>query len=283
MNRKYIVLLLLGVLAFGFIHPIKKDNWKPLFNGKNLSGWDTYLGPDMDDNGKVIAKAPLGLNNDPRKVFTIIKQDGENCIRVSGENWGAIITKKEYQNYHLQLQFKWGQLLWGQKKKGNRKDSGLLYHSVGPYGADFGAWMRAQEFQIEEGTTGDYWGCAGAIADIPANKAGNNYVYSPQGTLTEFSETNAIGRHCTKQGSNFEQPSGEWNTLDLYCNGDTSIHVVNGRVAIVLYHNKQAAGNGLTSPLVKGKIQLQSEGGELYYRRIQIRDITQLPAELLKE
>jgi hypothetical protein len=283
MSHKYLTLLLLAVLIFGFASPLKKDDWKPLFNGKNLSGWDTYLGPDLDDNGKAITKEPLGLNNDPRHVFTVSKEDDESCIKVTGENWGAIITKKEYQNYHLQLQFKWGKLLWGQKKKGNRKDSGLLYHSVGPYGADYGAWMRAQEFQVEEGTTGDYWGCAGGIADIPANKvSANNYVYSPQGTLTTFSETNAVGRHCTKQGISYEKPSGEWNTLDLYCNGDTSIHVVNGKVAMVLYHNSQA-NNGGKTPLVKGKIQLQSEGGELFYRRVQIMDIKQLPAGLLKE
>jgi hypothetical protein len=282
MSHKYLIVLLFVAFALGFAQPLKNDKWKPLFNGKDLAGWDTYLGQDMDDEGKPVTKQPLGLNNDPRKVFTIVKQDGESCIRVSGENWGAIITKQEYQNYHLQLQFKWGKLLWGQKKKGNRKDSGLLYHSVGPYGADFGFWMRAQEFQIEEGNTGDYWGCAGAIADIPANKIANSYIYNPNGSLTTFRENSTIGRHCAKQGSSFEKPSGEWNTLDLYCNGDTSIHVVNGEVAMVLYHNSQANNNS-TQPLVKGKIQLQSEGGELYYRHIQIRDLNHLPANLLKE
>ena len=37
--------------------------------------------------------------------------------------------------------FKWGNLIWGQKK-GKKKDSGVLYFSVGKNGADYGAWMR---------------------------------------------------------------------------------------------------------------------------------------------
>jgi hypothetical protein len=48
----------------------------------------------------------------------------------------------------------------GDRKKNKKRDSGLLYHSVGKYGADYGAWMRSQEFQIEETNTGDYWGVA---------------------------------------------------------------------------------------------------------------------------
>jgi len=279
---KFILPLLLCAITFGFTKTDKKDHWKQLFNGKDLTGWDTYIGPDMDDNGKPVTGVPIGLNNDPKHVFTVVNQNGENVIRISGENWGAISTKKEYENYHLQLQFKWGDLLWGYKKKGKKKDSGVLYHSVGEYGADGHAWMRSQEFQVEQGNCGDYWGCAGAMADIPAiKKSETDYVYSPQGTLTTFSVSNKTGRHCIKQGD-AENPTGQWNTLDLYCHGDTSIHVVNGKVMMVLYHNSQM-DNGQVSPLTKGKIQVQSEGSEVYYKDIKIESIDRLPAELIKE
>jgi hypothetical protein len=277
---KFILPLLLCAIAFGFTTIATKDHWKQLFNGKDLTGWDIYIGPDLDNAGKPVTGQPIGLNNDPRHVFTIVKDGGENVIRISGENWGAISTKKEYENYHLQLQFKWGALSWGQKK-GKKKDSGLLYHSVGKYGADYGAWMRSQEFQVEEGNCGDYWGVAGGLADIPAvKKSEKEYVYSPQGTLTTFSQESPQGRHCIKQGD-AENPSGQWNTLDLYCHGDTSIHVVNSKVMMILYHNRQM-DNGKESPLTKGKIQVQSEGAEVYYRQIKIQAIDQLPAELVK-
>ncbi|MGZ3871755.1 MAG: 3-keto-disaccharide hydrolase [Mucilaginibacter sp.] len=277
---RFMLLLLSCTMALGFTRPVKKDNWTSLFNGKDLAGWDTYIGPDLDDKGKPLTGKPLGLNNDPRHVFSIVKDGSENIIRISGENWGAISTKKEYENYHLQLQFKWGTLTWGQKK-GQNKDSGLLYHSVGKYGADYGAWMRSQEFQVEESNTGDYWGVAGGMADIPIiKKAETAYVYSPQGILATFSEDSKQGRHCVKAGD-AENPSGQWNTLDLYCHGDTSIHVVNGKVMMILYHNRQM-DNSRELPLTKGKIQIQSEGAEVFYRQIRVQAIDRLPSDYLK-
>ncbi|MDB5005194.1 MAG: hypothetical protein JWQ34_3419 [Mucilaginibacter sp.] len=273
--------LLLCVVALGFTTIQQKSVWKPLFNGKDLTGWDSYIGPDQDDKGNHINNVPIGLNNDPRHVFTIVKLDGENVIRVSGENWGAISTKKEYENYHLQLQYKWGSLVWGQKK-GKNKDSGLLYHSVGKYGADYGAWMRSHEFQIEQTNSGEYWGVAGGLADIPANKKpDNNYEYSPTGTLYTFAEETQQSRHCQKRGGDAENPTGQWNTLDLYCHGDTAIHLINGKVMMVLYHLKQSDKGQNILPLVKGKIQLQSEGAEIFYRNIKIQDVHQLPIELM--
>ncbi|HVV55652.1 MAG TPA: DUF1080 domain-containing protein [Mucilaginibacter sp.] len=272
--------LLLCLSVSGFKSP-ETDHWKSLFNGKDLSGWDTYIGPDLDDKGKFITGVPLGLNNDPRHVFTVVKMDGGNVIHISGQNWGAISTKKEYENYHLRLQFKWGNLLWG-PKKGQKKDSGVLYHSVGKYGADYGAWMRSQEFQVEQGNCGDYWGVAGGMADIPVVKRSETeYVYDPHGTMTTFSQdAKPQGRHCIKQGD-AENPTGEWNTIDLYCHGDTSIHMVNGKVMMMLYRNRQD-DNGNETPLTRGKIQIQSEGAEVYYRNIEIQPIERLPAELLK-
>jgi len=278
---KLVPLLLLCAFTFGFTTLSYKDHWKNLFNGKDLAGWDTYIGPDLTDGGKPITGAPIGLNNDPWHVFSIVNQDGENVIRISGENWGAISTKKEYENYHLQLQFKWGALSWGQKK-GKKKDSGLLYHSVGPYGADYGAWMRSQEFQIEEGNCGDYWGVAGGMADIPVIiRMDTTYVYNPNGTMTTFKEGSKQGRRCIKNGD-AENPSGQWNTVDLYCHGDTSIHVVNGKVMMILYHNRQLE-KGQELPMTKGKIQIQSEGAEVFYKGIKIQEIDKLPADLVKQ
>jgi hypothetical protein len=278
-NLLLIPLFCLVVLGFTTIK--QKDKWKPLFNGRDLTGWDSYIGPDQNDKGNHINNIPIGLNNDPRHVFTIVKLDGENSIRVSGENWGAISTKKEFENYHLQLQYKWGALKWGQKK-GKNMDSGLLYHSVGAYGADYGAWMRSHEFQIEQTNSGEYWGVAGGLADIPANKApDNNFAYSPTGTVYTFAEESKQGRHCKKRGGDAENPTGQWNTLDLYCHGDTSIHMINGKVMMVLYHLKQSDKGQNLQALAKGKIQLQSEGAEIFYRHVRLQPVNQLPPELL--
>lgn len=278
-STRIILSVLCCAIVFGFTLFKRAEHWKPLFNGKDLKGWDTYLAPDYDDKGKAITGKPTGLNNDPLHVFTVVTQDGEKVIRISGQSWGGISTKKEYGNYHLQLQFKWGELQWGQKKNAN-KDSGLLYHCVGPQGADYGSWMRSQEFQIDQGNCGDYWGVAGGAADIPAVKTDNKpHIYDPQGTLTTFREDSKTGRFCKKRGNN-ENPAGQWNTIDLYCSGDTSVHMMNGKVMMVLYNNKQI-DKGQASRLAKGKIQIQSEGAEVYYKQIKIREIAGLPEGLI--
>ena len=273
----YVLLVLTALIS---TKQFAQSKQAALFNGKDLSGWDTYIGPPLDDSGKKISDIPVGLNNDPNHVFTIVNDAGENVIRISGENWGGLSTKSEYSDFHLQLMFKWGTLKWGQKKN-KKRDSGLLYFCVGPHGADYGAWMRSQEFQIEEGNCGDYWGVAGGTEDIPVIKKSNSeYVYDRSGQLTTFSATGSVGRHCIKQGD-AEKPSGQWNTLDLYCHGDTSVHIINGKVMMVLYHSGQA-DSGKISPLVKGKLQIQSEGAEVFYKNIMIEPLDTIPEGVLK-
>ena len=166
-------------------------------------------------------------------------------------------------------------------EKGKEKRQRFAIFAVGEHGADYGAWMRSQEFQIEETNCGDYWGVAGGMEDIPAIKRSDSeYVYNPAGQLYTFSATGKVGRHCIKQGD-AENASGEWNTLDLYCNADTSVNVINGKLMMVLYNARQME-NGQALPLKKGKLQIQSEGAEVFYKDIKIRPLAKIPGELLK-
>ena len=256
----------------------KNPKWEPLFNGKDLSGWDTYLGPRYDTTLKKFDSIPVGLNTDPAKVFSVLKVGDDNVIRISGEYFGGISTTREFENYHLQLQFKWGELKWAPRKKDVR-DCGLMYDAVGPNGADDGNWMRSHEFQIEEGDCGDYWACAGAIADVKADKKDDStFIYNEGGEFFTFSITSPSGRRCIKFPDT-EKPSGEWNTIDLYCFGNTSIHIVNGSVNMILHNSRQTEG-GKEIPLTKGKIQIQSEGSEIFWRNIQISSIDKLPEDI---
>ncbi len=252
----------------------------PLFNGKDLNGWDTYVGPLYDTAKKEFAGEPIGLNNDVNKVFSVVKEDGKSAIRISGENFGGISTKQEFANYHLRLEFKWGKLK-SHPKRNAKRDSGLLYHAVGPHAADWLFWMRSQEFQIQEGDCGDYWGCGGAFADISAEKKGEKkFVYASGNPLLTFRVNGPNGRNCIKN-PDAEKPTGEWNTIELYCFGDTSVHMVNGNVVMVLFNLREPEGNSDKS-LTKGKIQLQSEGAEVFYRNIEVEQIASIPSKLLK-
>ena len=268
--------LLLAVL---FAACEKKENSSPIFNGKDLSGWDTYLGPSFDTIQGKRDSIPFGLNNDPLKVFSVVQEDGQAALRVSGERYGGISTTSEFANYHLKLEFKWGTKKWGPWPD-KKRDSGILYHAVGPHAADFAFWMRSQEFQIQEGDCGDYWGVAGGVFDIPSkNLDSTNFIYDPAGTVRTFSQSGPNGRHCIKNPDT-ENPSGEWNVLELYCFGDTAVHVVNGSVCMILYKSRQADGT-TERTLNKGKIQIQSEGAEVFYRNIQVTPIDAIPDPIL--
>ena len=93
---------------------------------------------------------------DPRQVFRVT----DGMLHITGDGLGSIITKKEYADYHLVLEFKWGEKTW-QNRTDKTKDSGLLIHSVGADGGYGGTWMPSIEVQIIEGGMGDYLMVAG--------------------------------------------------------------------------------------------------------------------------
>lgn len=246
------------------------SDWLPLFNGKNLDGWETWLGSP----GK--GEKVVGLNNDPDKVYTVVTVDGQPAIRISGQIFGALTTTKEFENYHLKFEFKWGQKKWPPREKAVR-DSGLLYHCVGPHGAQGTFWMRSQEMQVQEKDCGDYYGVAGGIVDVEGYKKDGKgaIIYKKGGE-----KFTGVKSRIIKDPDN-EKASGEWNTLEMITVGQTSVHIVNGKVNMILTGSRQVV-DGKEVPLTKGKIQFQSEGAEVFYRNLTLKPISAIPAEYLK-
>jgi hypothetical protein len=260
-------------------HGAEPKPWVRLFNDKDLSGWDTYLGPAYDPVTKEFAGAPLGLNNDPNHVFSVIEVDGQRVIRISGTAFGGLSTVKEYDDYELELEFKWGQGKHAPRADAKR-DSGVLYRAVGPHGADWFFWMRSLEFQVQEGDYGDFWPCGGAIADVAAKKnPAGDFAFSPGAPLLTFSATSPNGRRVAKGPDTPPAKPDGWNRVTLYVLGKTSVHVFNSVVAMVLDKPRQLV-DGKEVALSRGKIQLQSEGAEIFYRNIRLRPIDELPKGL---
>lgn len=272
---KTINILTAAIIATAIFSCSTKGEKVVLFNGKDLSGWDTYVGPAYDTARKKFDSIPgPGLNNDAGKIFSVVDVDGEPAIRISGERFGGISTTEEFSNYHLTVEFKWGEAKYAPKLD-DKRDSGLLYHGVGDHGADGGFWLRSQEFQVQEGDCGDYWGVAGGAFDIPVEKVDEHFIYNPSGEMTAFSENSPAGRHAVKT-PDAENNTGEWNTLEVYCFGDSAIHVVNGLVTMKLFNSRQIDGDE-ERPLTRGKIQFQSEGAEVFYRKLSLEKISALP------
>ena len=225
-----------------------------LFNGRDLSGFYTYL-------------KTSGKNNDPDHVFKVL----DGMVHVSGKEFGYFATEKEYENYHLTAEFKWGQATWPPREKSAR-DSGILFHMQGPDKV----WPQSIEFQIIEGGTGDLLVIPDASIDYdPAYEnllaEPPKKMLSPDGTRIVRSRVNWEKRSpmwkdvLGFRGENdLERPLGEWNTLDLECRGDRFTYWVNGTKVIEGHGAKPA----------KGHILFQSEGAEIYFRKITLRPLT---------
>jgi hypothetical protein len=242
---------------------------KSIFNGKNLKNWEIFLGSPVPGFEELAKKAT------PESTYQVIELDGKKVIRVSGDINASIATKAEYENYHLRLEFKWGEKVYG------KRNSGLLYHSFGPFGAAFGTWMANIEHQLMHDNLGDTYLMVNTYCETKVIKGDDakSYIFSPEGQTISFSETDN-GRSI-KKAKDAEKPLGEWNTVDLYCFGQTAVHVVNGQV-VMINTNCSQVENGLKIPLIKGKIQLQSEGGEFFIRKVEVEKIKGIPAGLVK-
>lgn len=265
-------------------------DWQPLLDSE-LTQWRTYLGyPNPDTpleniprNAEGEYSQPVGYDRDERQVFSLQMQQGEPVLRISGEIYGGLFTRDTFSDYHLRLQFKWGEKKW-YPREDLPMDSGILYHAGDEHGVDYWrAWPRSQEFQViyagVEGTTGDWWKIADSQITIQAvqPEADAPYQYSTTAEQLPFGGEKGVAITCRASHNN-EEAKGEWNTLDLIVVGGRSLHIVNGEVVMALSGSAYSA-NGEVLPLTEGGIVLQSEAAEVFYRRIQIRSMANIPED----
>jgi len=224
------------------------------FNGKNLDGFYTYL-----HNNKY---------EDPDGVFQVV----DGVIQISGKEFGGLNTKDEFSNYRLVTEWRWGPKTWAPRVD-KARDSGILLHAHGPDDGFGGHWMESFECQIIEGGTGDFIVVATSddmslTAEI--RRGPDNQPYYEKGgeplTLNR-GRINWWGRDPEwKDVINFrgkqdvEKPVGEWNRLEVVCDGDTITNILNGEVVNV----------GTNASRTKGKITVQSEGAEIHLRKFEI-------------
>ena len=258
------VLMILFVLDNAEGQSVKTTTHKKkitkLFNGKNLKGWYTFL-------------KESGRDSDPKEVFTV----GNGMIRISGEDWGCITTDHEYENYTLTVEFKWGEKTWGQRID-KARDSGVLIHSQGADGAFSGMWMHSLEVQVIEGGTGDLLVVADGTgkfslsSPVAPEKQGGSHLYQAGGDLVTIhsGRINWYGRDPQwedvkdfRGSQDVERPRGEWNTLVCVAERDR----------VKVYLNDKLVNEAVKVTPAKGRIQIQSEGAELFVRKVQLVEL----------
>ncbi|MDG2304651.1 MAG: DUF1080 domain-containing protein [Candidatus Binatia bacterium] len=267
-----VVVLLLLLLACRVDPAWSVEAPKQLFNGRDFQHWDRYLG--AQEVPWWIFATPkstdvLGIDHDPDGVFSIVMEDGDPAIRISGEIWGALISRQEFEDYHFSMEVKWGDERFP-PREASPPNSGLLYHSVGPLGAFWTYWMRSAELEILQGATGMFVsvdGIRGSIRTSWDRSALFPWLrYDPDGGDT------AVGFPVFRvsPSDDFERPLGQWNRIEIRVVGDSAIHLVNGRTVLEVRDLRHQVGDELV-PLTRGKLQIQSEGAELFIRDLSIR------------
>lgn len=227
-----------------------------LFNGENLDGWYTFL-------------KGYGKNNDPKDVFTV--EDG--LIHISGEEWGGILTEEEYEDYKLVVEFKWGDKTF-EPRKNKARDNGILIHSQGEDGGS-GTWMHSIEVQIIEGGTGDFIVVGdgsdkfSVSSSVASEKQGNSFIFKPGGEPATINSgrINWLGRDPDwrdvkgfRGEEDAEMAVGEWNKIEVIAIDDNILVFLNGNLVNEAYDVKPS----------KGKIQIQSEGAQMFVRRVEL-------------
>ena len=270
-------LIALAVISF----PAEAGEWRPLLD-TTLSQFDVYLSYRGDQIMGVLkgtapaSLEPIGLNPPGQNVFSTVEQGGKPVLRISGEIYGCLTTKQAFSNYHFRASFKWGEKKW-EPRLGELKDSGILYHSSGPFGVDYWkSWALSQEFQVIEHGIGEYWTQATSAFDIRANpKAPGEEAprWNPRAPWMQFVSPN---NHALA-GSDEDRP-GQWNTIELVCVEDRCVHIANGKVVMALRNSRYRDGEKIV-PMTGGKLQIQSEAAEVFYRDIEIRSIPKMPKE----
>ena len=154
----------------------------------------------LDEKGAPLP--PVGYNKNERNVFSVSDEAGQPVLRISGEIYGCVFTRKEFANYRLKLQVRWGTKKWDPRLD-LPMDSGILYHSQGECGRDYWrSWMLSQEFQIMEGSFGDYWSQMTSQMDVRVTKppGSENHRFDPAGSLLSFGSGTGRSGYCQRSG-----------------------------------------------------------------------------------
>jgi hypothetical protein len=245
--------------------PADESGWKPLFNGRDLGGWDTIL-------------RESGRNQDPSRVFQV----HDNMIHMykdhtAGEQvpLGYLATQADYSHYHLRLEYRWGEKKFPPKMKAAR-DAGLLYHAAN----EAIVWPLCVECQIQEGDTGDCFVVHGAQLDTTVDpKSGGDsalrFVDANRGGVSKTVASQKVMR--VVKGGTYETDG--WNRVEIIVHGGDEVeHIVNGHTVFKGRNVRtMASGDKPSEPLTAGRILLQAEYGEVFYRNVEIRPIESGP------
>jgi len=204
---------------------------RSLFNFKDFTGWHIDV-PDMDKDPNV--KSPFIIRN------------GMMVSLASPQ--GHIITDAVYENYRLQVEYRFP------AKPGN---CGVLVHASTPR-VLYGMFPKSIEAQLMHDNAGDFW-CIGEDITVPD-------MEKRRGPKANWGSVDGKERRIINLTDHSEKSLGEWNTMTLECVGNK----------IRVWVNGDLVNDGYNCTASKGNIALQAEGAEVEFRKVELTPVRQL-------
>ena len=196
-------------------------------------------------------------------------------IHISGEGRGYLATEQLYRDYHLVVEYKWGDRTDG---SGYVRNSGILLHKINPDNV----WPTSVEIQLAQGCEGDFIVIRGKDADgkpEPATISSETRI--AQDKRTRWHKGGKVVKYSGRQfwWSNHQpffkekldtrgkedvaSPLGQWTKVECICRGSRITVKINDTTVNECFAVHPAAG----------RILLQNEGNEIFFRNFELRPL----------
>lgn len=196
-----------------------------LFNQKNFEGWYAF-------------EPETGKHPNASELFTI----ENNLIRLYGNKAGYLMSEQSFREFQLTVEYRWNTDTTFIRKS-NSKNSGVMY--LVPLDAPDVLWPKGIQFQIKEGSTGDF-------------------ILLQETTIIKNGIKTDPGRSVTVKCSvDVSNPIGEWNSLVVTFQNGKIVQELNGKLV----------NEGYDPSVQEGRILLQYEGFPIDFRKVEIKEL----------
>lgn len=225
-NRHFLPLFFIAALILGAC-----SSSTSLFNGKDLSGWHIDV-PELDKN--------------PDAVKPFLVRDG--MLVSLGTPQGHLISDKEYENYRLEVEYRFA---------GEPGNCGVLVHASTPR-ALYDMFPKSIEVQMMHENAGDFW-CIVEDIKVPDMEA-------RRGPKEDWGIVEGKNRRILNLTDDSENPVGEWNSMTIECLADS----------VKVWVNGDLVNFGYEATASKGQVAIQAEGSEVEFRKVMMTPIKKL-------
>jgi hypothetical protein len=167
----------------------------------------------------------------------------DGMIVCRGEPLGMLYTTAAFTNFRLIVEYRWA-------PGGKPGNSGILTRINGPTRA----LPRCTEVQLQHGNAGDVLGLHGMTVTAGQPRSFAVKAHKIAGDIAGV-----------KKLADAEKPAGEWNRVEVLAQGGHYTVWVNGQQI------NEATGVEVST----GPIGLQSEGGEIHFRRVTLTPLSE--------